>query len=247
VTGPAFHATATGRAGARAVLLFAVSAVFAVFTSRASAQDSASAPAVKANTPLDRAAARYRDAKSLRATFNQTLTSPTSKTVRAAAGEYMQRSAGIFAIRYTDPKGDAIISDGQVLWLYLPSSMKNSVMKMPGAAGSGMNFLAQLLSSPRVNYVVGAAPDTTFGGRTHAVYSLTPKKGTVPFVRATLWIGKRDALLWMLETVEPSGMIRRVRFTSIRPNATVPKSATTFVVPDGVKIVDQAALLGGKP
>jgi outer membrane lipoprotein-sorting protein len=121
------------------------------------------------------------------------------------------------------------------------------VIKMPGAAGSGMNFLAQLLSSPREHYVVGTVADTSFGGRTHAVYTLTPKKGAAPFVRATLWIGKRDALLWMLETVEPSGMIRRVRFRSIKPNASVPKAATTFVVPDGVKIVDQAALLGGKP
>ncbi len=241
MTGLAVHRTATARATARAVLFFSLIA------GQAMAQDSIGTPVVKLSTPLDRAASVYRKAKSLRATFDQTLTSPTSKTVRPAAGEYLQRSAGIFAIRYTDPKGDAIVSDGEVLWLYLPSTMKNSVMKMPGAAGSGMNFLAQLLSSPREHYVVGTSADTSFAGRSHAVYTLTPKQGKAPFVRATLWIGKRDALLWMLETVEPSGMIRRVRFTSIKPNARVPKSATTFVVPDGVKIVDQAALLGGKP
>ena len=241
MTGRGFHAAATARAAARAVLFLSLIAV------RAVAQDSASAPPVKLNAPLDRAATIYRNAKSLRATFDQTLTSPTSKTVRPSAGEYFQRTAGIFAIRYTEPKGDAIVSDGEALWLYLPSTSKNSVIKMPGAAGSGMNFLAQLLSSPREHYVVGTVADTTFGGRTHAVYTLTPKNGAAPFLRATMWIGKRDALLWMLETVEPSGMIRRVQFTAIKPNASVSKAATTFVVPDGVKIVDQAALLGGKP
>ena len=75
----------------------------------------------------------------------ESLPSATKKTVRPSAGEYVQRTAGIFAIRYTEPKGDAIISDGDALWLYLPSTSKNSVIKMPGAAGSGMNFLAQLL------------------------------------------------------------------------------------------------------
>jgi chaperone LolA len=241
VTNSAVHASATARAVARAVLFLSLIAV------RAFAQDTASAPVKKSNAPLDRATTLYRNAKSLRASFEQTLTSPTSKTVRPAAGEYVQRGSGMFAIRYTEPKGDAIISDGEALWLYLPSSSKNAVIKMPGAAGQGMNFLAQLLASPREHYVIGTSADTSVDGRTLAVYSLTPKKGAAPFLRATLWIGKRDALLWMLETVEPSGMIRRVRFTSIKPNASVPKSATTFVVPDGVKIVDQAALLGGKP
>jgi outer membrane lipoprotein-sorting protein len=95
VTGLAVHATATARATARAVLLCLL------ITGRAIAQDSASAPTVKLSTPLDRAASVYRKAKSLRATFDQTLTSPTSKTVRSAAGEYLQRTAGIFAIRAT--------------------------------------------------------------------------------------------------------------------------------------------------
>ncbi len=242
MNGSGHRVRATARAAARAVLFLSIAA------GSAFAQDStAAASNAKASTPLDRAAALYRGAPSLRALFDQTLTSPTSKTVRSSSGEYVQRGTGTFAIRYTEPKGDAIVSDGEALWLYLPSTSKNSVIKMPGAAGSGMNFLAQLLSSPREHYVVGTTADTTFGGRAHAVYTLTPKQGAAPFIRATLWIGKRDSRLWMLETVESSGMVRRVRFKSVTLNASVPKSATTFTVPDGVKIVDQAALLGGKP
>lgn len=241
MTGLAVHPIATARAVARAVLILALSAA------SVRAQDTAGAAAATPQTPLDRAAALYRGAQSLRASFDQTLTSPTSQTVRPAAGEYVQRSAGVFAIRYSNPKGDAIVSDGTSLWLYLPSTLKNSVVKMPGAAGAGMNFLAQLLSSPREHYVIGTSADTTYASRSHAVYTLTPKNGKAPFVRAIVWIGRRDGLLWMLETVEPSGMIRRVRFTTIRLNAPVPKSATTFVLPDSVRIVDQAALLGGKP
>ena len=214
---------------------FALSALGAQ-NSRLSASDSL----------LDRAARAYTSARSIRAQFEQTLTNPNTQSTHTARGEFFQRGALHFAFRFSDPAGDAIVSDGAALWIYLPSNAKGQVLKMPGQAGAGLDFLTQLLTTPREHYGVSALPDTTVGGHQVAVFALAPKKPAAPFSRATLWVGRDDALLWQLETVEPSGLVRRVRFTSVRTNVDLPNGALTFVVPDGVRVVDQAMLMGAK-
>ena len=205
------------------------------------AQDSA------ATALLDKAAGLYRAAHSVRAPFEQSLTNPFTKSSRTARGVFTQRGPQRFALRFTDPQGDAIVSDGEFVWMYLPSTAKGQVIKMPRAAGAGLDFITELLSAPREHYTVDAGATEPVSGHAAVAFTLTPKKPNAPFSRATLWIGRGDSYLWQVETVEPSGLVRRVRFTAVRLNAALPKGATAFVVPPGVRIVDQAALLGGKP
>jgi outer membrane lipoprotein-sorting protein len=196
---------------------------------------------------LDRAARTYRSAETLRATFEQTLTNPITKTSHAASGEVLQRGRAHVAFRFSEPPGDAIVIDGDVIWMYFPSTAKGQVLKMPRVAGTGLDFFSELLSAGRDHYLVARLPDEKVGAHSTAVFALTPKKPDGPFTRATLWLGREDAILWQLETVEPSGLVRRLEFTSVRFNAALPKGALTFVAPDGVRVIDQAALLGGRP
>lgn len=196
---------------------------------------------------LDRAARTYASTHTLRAAFHQTLTSPATQTVRNATGVLVQRGSAQFALRFSDPAGDAIVSDGKDIWVYLPSTAKGSVIKVPMQLGNGFDLLTQLLQTPRSTYVIVPLGDSAVGRHATAVYALTPKNAGAPFSRAKVWIGRADALLWQLETVEPSGLVRRVRFTSIQPNVRLPRGATTFIVPAGVKVLDQAAIFGGKP
>ena len=217
----------------RLLLLLAVA-------SRLAAQDSTTAL-------VDRAAREYRAAHSVRATFDQTLSSAATGGSHVAHGEYFQSTGSRFALRFADPGGDEIVSDGTSLWLYLPSSAKGQVIKMPSQVGEGLDVLSALLSAPKNNYTVAHLRDETIDTHATSVFSLTPKRADLPFSRATLWIGKSDALLWQLETVEQSGLVRRVRFTSIHTNVELPADAFTFVPPAGVRVIDQAALFGKKP
>jgi outer membrane lipoprotein-sorting protein len=196
---------------------------------------------------LDRAARTYRSAETLRANFTQTLTNPGTKTSHAASGEFLQRGTAHVAFRFSEPAGDAIVIDGDVIWMYFPSTAKGQVLKMPREAGAGLDFFTGLLSAPREHYVVALQPGETVGSHATAVFTLTPKKPDGPFTRATLWLGRDDAILWRLETVEPSGLVRRLEFTAVRFNAALPRGALTFVPPDGVRVIDQAGLFGGKP
>jgi outer membrane lipoprotein-sorting protein len=67
-----------------------------------------------------------------------------------------------------------------------------------------------------------------------------PKPGaSSPFTKATVWVGDDDALIREFEVVEPSGVTRRVRLTSLETNVPIDRSTFTFVLPKGVKVVDQ--------
>ena len=207
---------------------------------RAAAQDSTFAA-------LDRAVGLYGSATTVRARLEQTLTNPQTKSTFNAKGELFQRDRKQFALRFAEPAADAIVNDGTTFWVYLPSTMPGQVMKLPMAASGTFDFLTQLLRAPRESYVVTARADTSVGGHRTAAYALTPRKANSPFLRATLWIGRDDDKLWMVETVEPSGMVRRVRFTTMALDVSLPDGALRFTPPAGVKIVDPQAMMAGKP
>ncbi len=196
---------------------------------------------------LDRAVSQYGAVGTVRARLEQTITNPQAKSSYLSKGELFQRDRKQFALRFTEPAADAIVNDGKSLWVYLPSTMPGQVMKLPMAAGGNFDFLSQLLRAPREGYTVTARADTTLGAHRTAVYGLTPKKPNTPFLRATLWIGRDDARLWMVETVEPSGLVRRVRFTTMQLGAALPDGVLTFTPPPGVKVVDPQAMMAGKP
>lgn len=223
-----------------------VGLLLVAFASSLAAQDSTTSTVSSATGLVDRAARTYRDARTVRGAFEQTLTSSATGGVHPSRGEYFQ-SGTKFALRFSDPNGDAIVCDGTTLWLYLPSTAKGQVMKLPAQMAEGMDVLTTLLSAPKNNYVAARLRDEPVDTHATTVFALTPKRSDMPFTHATLWIGKSDGLVWQLEVIEPSGLQRRVRFSSVRTDVDLPAEAFVFSVPAGVKVLDQAALFGRKP
>ena len=168
-------------------------------------------------------------------------TFPETRTTR---GEFAQRGASRFAFRFTEPAGDAIVADGAAIWVYLPSSARGQVLKLPVAQGAQLDLLAQLLTTPRTTYRVTAGADTTVGGRPAGVFTLVPKAQNAPFTRARLWIDRTDALVRQVEAVELSGLVRRVRFRDVQSDVELPRDALTFAVPPNVKVLDVSGLMG---
>ncbi len=213
----------------------------------------ATAP-VTAQSPADttaamalyrKAAAQFSSAKTMRAGFEQILISPLSNTPRTTRGEMLQRPPLRFAFRFTDPAGDAVIADGTALWIYLPSTAKGQVIKLPREAGGAFDAIGRLLAAPADRNEVQVMPERDrVGGEDVRLYALTPRAAGAPFERAKVWIGA-DALVRQVEIEEPGGLRRRLRFTNMRLGGTLPKRAFVFDVPPGVRIIDQAALLGG--
>jgi outer membrane lipoprotein carrier protein len=206
-------------------------AFLAALTGTAAAQSAAD------SGPLDRAVAAYRNVRSLRATFDQTLTNPVTSRASTAKGELLVKRPGKISVRFTEPSGDRIVSDGSQVWIYLPSSAPGQVVRARAAdQGMGLDVSTELLTAPRTKFDVTDGAAATIGGRATHVVTLVPKTPR-NYTRARLWIDDAG-LVRQLELTEHSGVTRLVTFRTLQLNATIPASAFKFEVPKGVKVYD---------
>lgn len=199
-----------------------------------------------ADAALSKAVAAYADVRTARATFEQTIINPLVGSKLNSRGEFEQRRPNKFAFRFSDPKGDRIISDGKYVWVYLPNSQPGQVIRVAladGGAGS-LDLISEFFDSPKSRYAVRDGGAATIEGKAARAVLLTPTRRDASFLKATVWIDVNDGKLLQFEAEEPSGVTRKVRITSWAPNVNVSASAFVFKAPKGVKVVDRDAIGG---
>jgi len=204
------------------------------------------APSARAAAQLERTARLYTGTRGLRAEFTQRVTNPITSSETPSAGTYLQRGPGVFAVSFTQPAGDRIVSDGTTLWVYVPSATPGQVLKMPvgATAPGGVDLVGQFFTSPSRKFAVSDGGSAVMGGVTLQKLVLVPRSD-MGFSRAVLWVTPAGGALKQLEVTEQSGMVRTLQFTSITRSGTLPAGAFTFSVPRGVTVVDPAAMLRG--
>ena len=188
---------------------------------------------------LDRAVAAWARVKTARATFEQTIVNPLTGTTLTSTGEYQQRRPGKLSVKFDNPATDRIVADGQYVWLYLPSSVPDQVIRSPlGSSGTGtVDLTAQFLSEPRKRYAVTGAGTLTVSGRPTHGYTLVPRAAGAAFKTATVYVDDADATIRQFVVTEPNGVQRTVRLTSFRTNVPVDAKAFVFTVPPGTRVV----------
>lgn len=198
--------------------------------------------AQSADSTLDRAVAAYATVKTARIAFTQTIDNALTGTKAESRGELQQRRPSRFSVKFEEPAGDRIVSDGRYVWVYLPSTNPGQVIRAKlGADVGAPDFAAQFLESPRTSYTVsGGAAATIDGTATHSVV-LAPKQTSSPFEKVTLWVNDSDALLHRVETVDQSGVTRQITVTHFTRNGPVDANAFVFKVPAGVRVYDGPA------
>ena len=204
---------------------------------------------LQAQTPesvIDKAVTAYKSIRTMRGGFEQTIRNPLTGTTMTARGDFQQRLPDRIAVLFTDPRGDRIIVNGAVAWLYLPSTNPGQALKVPSDAGGGtLNLTERFLTSPATRFQLTSAGTAVVGGRaTHAV-QLVPKVAIPEFTTATVWVDDANGLIRQFEITEPSGLVRRIRMVDAKVNAAVDSGAFTFKAPKGVKVIDQTAGRGG--
>jgi outer membrane lipoprotein carrier protein len=204
--------------------------------------------AQKPDATLQRAVVAYRNAETISARFDQTVTNPLTDRTLSTSGELLRRQPNLLSISFSGKVPDRIVSDGADLWVYLPSSAPGQVIRIPAAAGeSGMLIdpMGQILSAPAGSYSIADAGTSTIGARaTHAI-TLTPRSRSALFTKATLWIDDANGLVRQLESTEPSGLVRRITVTSFRTNVAIPRSAFQFTPPANVRVLDGRGMMPG--
>lgn len=192
---------------------------------------------------VGRASRAYRALNSLQAEFVQIIEDRSQGDTLTSRGTVYQSGNNFFAMRFSDPAGEAVVVDGKYIWVYTPSTAPDVVYRRPLPTDPvyGVNLLAQLLDRPQDRYRASYVKRDTVSGRATDVVDLVPTTGSVSFARATLWIGVDDALPRRIELEEAPGARRIVALSRLRPNAPTPRSTFTFTVPPGVRVVADPA------
>ena len=191
---------------------------------------------------ITRAQTAWARVKTLRATFEQTLTNPITGSALTSRGELQQRKPNRLAITFSDPVGDRIVADGKFVWVYLQSATPGQVIKLASTdmGAASMDLIGQFLNTPRANYDAVDAGSDKVGTRTARAIVLTAKPGVeLPFVRAKVWVDSADNLIRQFESTDGNGVSRRVRLLTLSPNAAVDSRAFAFRVPQNVRVVER--------
>lgn len=201
------------------------------------------AVAVRAQTAeqtLDKAAAVYANMKTAHVTFTQTVDNPLTNKAETSRGEMLERLPGHYLVTFTQPAGDKIVSDGRVVWIYLPSSNPGQVIKMPvGNGGASVpDFTSWLLDAPKDRFKLGDGGTAALGGKATHIVTLVPRGTGTPFKSAKLWIDDADGIVRQFETVDANGSTRKVRIDSIEMGVPAATGQFTFKVPNGVKVYE---------
>ncbi|MEX2154884.1 MAG: outer-membrane lipoprotein carrier protein LolA [Gemmatimonadaceae bacterium] len=192
------------------------------------------------NGTINRAIAAWSRVKTLRATFEQTLTNPITGSALTSKGALQQRKPNRLAITFSDPAGDRIVADGKFVWVFLQSATPGQVVKLAntdvGAAST--DLIGQFLTTPRETYDATDAGTDKVGKRTARALVLTAKPGELlSFIRAKVWVDTADHLIRQFESTDANGITRRVRLLTLTPNASVDNKVFSFRVPQNVRVV----------
>lgn len=194
-----------------------------------------------ADSIIDRAASAYARLNSMRAEFRQTLTNPLTGTTQTTSGVVLRKKPNLLSIDFES--GDRVAADGSTLWVYLPSSVPDQVVRMPysGRNASTVDPAEEFLNAPGLHFRVTSSGTATIGGRaTHAV-TLVPKRENARFTSATVWIDDRDSSIRQFDMETSNGLKRHVEVTSFAANPELSRASFKFTVPKGAKVVDQGA------
>jgi outer membrane lipoprotein carrier protein len=190
---------------------------------------------------IGRSAKVYRSLRSLSADFVQVINNPMIDSAESK-GTLVQAGPAKLAMRFSDPPGEAIVIDGQHIWVYTPSTVPDQVLRLKAPNGGpvyGYNLLAWFLDRPAERYKPSFLRTEQRNGQPVDVIQLIPTVPDLPFSKAVIWLDRGDGLPRRLEIQEESGASRTLDLSHLRVNQSVPDRTFTFQVPKGAHVVDQ--------
>ena len=199
------------------------------------------AQAQDAESIVGRSSRVYRSLSSLTADFVQVIDNPMIDSAESR-GTLIQAGSSKLSMRFTDPPDEAVVIDGEHVWVYTPSTVPDQVLRLKAPSGGpvyGYNLLAWFLDRPSERYQAKYVREDKVGNRSVDVVELTPAVPDLPFERAILWLDRQDGLPRRLEITEKSGALRTLALSNLRVNRRVPDSVFEFKVPSGARVVDQ--------
>jgi len=181
--------------------------------------------------------------KSATAHFEQQVLDRAGKPVEKASGTFAFQRPGKFRWTYEKPHQQVLVGDGRKLWIYDPDLKQVTVKRID-----------QAISSTPAALLAGRDDITTLftlrdGGTADGLawVEATPKSPDTGFDRVRL--GMRGKELAAMELQDSLGGRTVLRFTELKPNASVAPATFRFTPPAGADVLEDAPPPGaaGKP
>jgi outer membrane lipoprotein-sorting protein len=164
---------------------------------------------------------------------------PILRTTVASSGTLFQRRPDRFLMRFSDPAGDLIVSDGSHFWVYYPSVDRRQVLRMPASMGAGgVDLQSQFVGDPLERFVVASEGREEVSGRSTYVLLLTPRQ-PIGYRSLKIWVDAGDYLVRRFEVTEESGMVRYFELSNLRLNTNLADDLFHFTPPEGTHVVDR--------
>ena len=200
-------------------------------------------PVAQAPSPwplLERASKLYRSATSLHAEFVQVIDNEMIGQFESR-GELWQAGESRLSMRFREPPDEAIVADGQSLWVYTPSTAPRQVLRISLAQTPtyGVNVMSWILDRPRERYEATYLRSEEIGGHRVNAIELNPIDQTLPFTAAVVWLDRDTALPRRVRLSERNGTTRTITLVDPRLNQPLPEQIFRFEVPGRVRVIDQ--------
>jgi len=186
---------------------------------------------------MEEAARRYSEVRAMCADFEQVIEARLLRRTIESAGRICQQRPNLFSMRFTEPQGDLVVSDGRHFWAYYPSMDAEQVMRYPVADSPGRHdFFREFLEDPAAKYTASDGGTESVAGYECRVVSLTPTTGAA-YRRARLWVDAESHLVRQLELHEESGNIRTVTLHNEDLAPALDPALFTFQPPAGARVL----------
>jgi len=182
--------------------------------------------------PVDTLREFVREAKTGRAAFTQTVTSPDGAKKKQSSGNFEFARPNRFRFAYKKPFEQLIVGDGQKVWIYDTDLQQASSRPMSQALGATP---AALLAggSLEKDFALSALPASQGVEWAQAL----PKVKDGQF--QSLRIGFKGKTLAALELTDSFGQKSLLQFADVATNVAVAPESFRFTPPKGVDVVEQ--------
>jgi outer membrane lipoprotein carrier protein len=173
-----------------------------------------------------------RDAKTGRADFTQTVTSPDGARKKVSSGSFEFSRPNRFRFSYLKPFSQDIVADGQKVWIYDADLNQASSRKVTAAIGATPAALLAGGSLER-DFDLKAQADRDGLSWVQAL----PKTPDGPF--KSMQIGFKDKTLAAVEILDSFGQRSVLQFAQMETNVPLAPSRFVFKLPAGADLIEQ--------
>lgn len=187
---------------------------------------------------LKRAAASYANLRSMQADFAQWQENPLLGRRTDSRGTISQRRPDRFLMRFSQPEGDVIVSDGEYFWIYYPSVDQKQVIRTRAAAAGGLDLQAQFIGDPTARFRYTSHGSEQVNGRAAHVLTLVPKQDA-GYKTLKVWIDQQDHLVRRFELTNQNDVVQHFDLSNLRINPALSDALFRFTPPPGARIIDR--------